>query len=91
LNPDGRLDKPVRILASDDAALTVIAGLLQRGRAEVIHAALAEYILSHREELGSLFDETKAAIAADDLDALTKRAAAGLESQIDALVADLPM
>lgn len=82
--------KPVRIFDSDDAALTMIAGLLRRNRAEIVHAALAEYIANHREELAALFKESQRAIAKGDLEALAKVSAEGLEAEIDALVADLP-
>jgi predicted transcriptional regulator len=82
--------KPVRIFESDDAALSVLAGVLRRGRSEVLHAAIAEYLANHREELAGLFAATQRAVAAGDVDALARASAAALEHEIDSLVAGLP-
>lgn len=82
--------KPIRIFEADDNALTLVAGVLRRGRAEIVHAALVEYIANHREELAALFEETQRAIAAGDIEAIAKASAEALESEIDRLVAELP-
>lgn len=86
----GTKTKPIRIFESDDSALTLVAGMLRRGRAEIVHAALAEYIANHRKELAALFEETQRAIATGDIEAVTKASADALESEIDRLVAELP-
>jgi hypothetical protein len=80
--------KPVRIFASDHAPLRLLAELEQRSPQEVFHAALAEYLESHRDELATVFADTQRAIASGDLDALTAQLAASSEAQADALMAD---
>lgn len=82
--------KPVRIFESDDNVLTMLAGMQQRGRSEVIHAALAEYVANHRGELSALFADTQRAIASGDIEAIARVAAASLDRTVDALVDDLP-
>ncbi len=82
--------KPVRLLESDDAILTLLAGALQRSRTEVAHAAIGEYVRSHSAELSSLFAAAQKAIAAGDVDALVAVAAPALDRELDALVAGLP-
>lgn len=82
--------KPVRIFESDHAPLRLLAELEQRSQQEVFHAALAEYLVSHRNELAAVFADTQRAIAAGDLDGLTAQLAASAEAQADALMATLP-
>jgi hypothetical protein len=82
--------KPVRIFAEDDNALEELTRLLRRSRAEVVHAALAEYVAHHREELARLYDQTQKAIAAGDLGALARASAAARASEVDAIMADMP-
>jgi hypothetical protein len=82
--------KPVRIFESDHAPLRLLAELEQRSPQEVFHAALAEYLVSHRDELATVFGDTQRAIASGDLDALTAQLAASSEAQADALMATLP-
>jgi hypothetical protein len=82
--------KPVRIFESDHAPLRLLAELERRSPQEVFHAALAEYLESHRDELAAVFTETQRAIAAGDLDVLTAQLAASAEAQADALMATLP-
>jgi hypothetical protein len=82
--------KPVRIFAEDDNALEELTRLLRRNRAEVVHEALAEYLAHHREELSRLYDQTQKAIAAGDLGALARASAAARESEVDAIMADMP-
>jgi hypothetical protein len=79
----------MRIFESDHAPLRLLAELERRSPQEVFHAALAEYLESHRDDLAAVFTETQRAIAAGDLDALTELAASA-EAQADALMATLP-
>jgi hypothetical protein len=82
--------KPIRILESDHAPLRLLAELERRSLQEVFHAALAEYLVAHRDELAAVFADTQRAIASGDLDALTAQLAASDEAQADALMATLP-
>jgi hypothetical protein len=82
--------KPVRIFESDHGPLRLLAELERRSPQEVFHAALAEYLVSHRDELAATFADTQRAIAAGDLDALTAQLAASADAQADALMATLP-
>jgi phospholipid N-methyltransferase len=82
--------KPVRIFAEDDNALEELTRLLRRNRAEVVHEALVEYLVHHREELSQLYDQTQKAIASGDLGALARASAAARESEVDAIMADMP-
>ncbi len=82
--------KPVRIFANDDAALAQLAALLNRNRAELVHEALAEYLVNHREELTRLYNETQSALAAGDLDRLARASASAREAEVDALMSDIP-
>lgn len=82
--------KPVRIFETDHAPLRLLAELEQRSPQEVFHAALAEYLESHREQLAAVFTEAQRAIAAGDLEALTAQLTASAEAQADALMATLP-
>jgi len=82
--------KPVRIFEADHAPLRLLAELERRSPQDVFHAALAEYLESHRHELVAVFTETQRAIASGDLDALTAQLAASAESQADALMTTLP-
>lgn len=82
--------KPVRIFANDDQSLGLVAGILNRSRADVFHSAWIEFLRTHREELASVFRETQEQIAHGDLDHLTRTAASALDAQIDDIVAGLP-
>ena len=82
--------KPVRIFETDHAPLRLLAELEQRSPQEVFHAALAEYLQSHRDELATAFADTQRAIASGDLDTLTAQLASSAEAQADALMATLP-
>lgn len=82
--------KPVRIFENDHAPLRLLAELERRSPQEVFHAALAEYLVAHRDELTAAFADTQRAIASGDLDALTAQLAASAEAQADALMATLP-
>ena len=82
--------KPIRIFESDHAPLRLLAEFERRSPQEVFHAALAEYLRSHRDELAAAFGDAQRAIASGDLDALTAQLAASAEAQVDALMATLP-
>jgi len=82
--------KPVRIFESDHAPLRLLAELERRSPQEVFHAALAEYLESHRDEMATVFADTQRAIASGDLDGLKAQLAGAAEAQADALMATLP-
>jgi hypothetical protein len=82
--------KPLRIFETDHAPLRLLAELEHRSPQEVFHAALAQYLETHRDELAVVFSDTQRAIASGDLDALTAQLAASAEAQTDALMASLP-
>jgi hypothetical protein len=66
--------RSVRISEDDDNVLTVLGGLQQIDRAEIIHAALGEYLNKHREELIARLAETERALASGDIDAFARAA-----------------
>ncbi|MEK6274665.1 MAG: hypothetical protein AABM30_04935 [Actinomycetota bacterium] len=82
--------KPVRIFETDHAPLRLLAELQQRSPQEVFHAALAEYLVAHRDQLSTVFSETQRAVASGDLEALTAQLSASAEAQADELLATLP-
>ena len=86
----GTRTKAVRIFASDDHSLNLVAGLLNRSRADVFHAAWTEFLNAHRQELAQVFQETQEALASGDIDRLSEASASALEAQIDRLAANLP-
>jgi len=81
--------KPVRILDADHGALRLLADLEGRSPALVIHSALAEYLERHREDIGTMFAEAQAAIAAGDLNELARQLEHSAERHVDELVAQL--
>ena len=82
--------KPVRIFADDDNALDVLTQLRRQSRAEVIHEALAEYLVNHREELSRLYTETQQALASGDIDRLVRASTAARDAEVDAIMATIP-
>ncbi len=82
--------KAVRLLESDDAVLGLLAAALRRSRNDVVHEALSEYLLNHRDEFSQFISETQKALAAADIDALARLAAPSMEREVDELVAGLP-
>lgn len=82
--------KPVRIFADDDSALEALAQLRRQSRAEVIHEALSEYLIAHREELSRLYAETQRALAAGDLDQLAQASQGARQAAVDAIMATIP-
>jgi len=82
--------KPVRIFANDDNALKMLAQLRRQSRAEVIHDALNEYLVAHRDELSRLYVETQRALAEGDLDQLAQASAGARRAEVDAIMATIP-
>lgn len=82
--------KPVRIFAHDDTALAVLAQLRRQSRAEVIHEALAEYLVNHRAELSRLYTETQQALAAGDIDRLVRASTTARDAEVDTIMASIP-
>jgi hypothetical protein len=79
--------KPVRIFEKDAGALRLIAGVEGRQPAQVVHAALAEYMEHHRDELSDVFTKAQAAFAAGDVNALARAMSFSSEQHVDELVA----
>lgn len=73
--------KPLRIFETDHAPLRLLAELGHISTADVVHKALAEYMVNHKQELAVVFRDTQRAIAAGDLDGLTVMFQAGARAQ----------
>ncbi len=67
----GTSTKPVRIYESDHAPLRLLAATEGRSQADVVHAALHEYMQRHRTRLAQTFEQAQAAVAQGDLTGLT--------------------
>jgi hypothetical protein len=80
--------KPVRIYEADLGPLRLAALAENRSVADVVHSALAEYFDHHREQLVALYDETRAAIAAGDVERLAAGLMRGSQERVDAMLAD---
>jgi hypothetical protein len=77
--------KPMRIFASDHDPIRLLADLSRQMPADVVHTALREYMVNHREELAALHAETQAFIESGDIDGLTaalRKDARGLAEQM---------
>jgi flagellar biosynthesis/type III secretory pathway protein FliH len=81
--------KPVRIFDGDRGPLRLLAELEKRSPAAVVHAALAEYFLTHRDELAATFTQAQEMIAAGNLEGLAQALAAGSDMQFKAMLADI--
>jgi len=57
-----------------------------RSVADVFHSALAEYFEQHRERLTAIYDDTRAALAAGDLDRLTAGFREGQQQRVDEMM-----
>jgi hypothetical protein len=79
--------KPVRIFEADHGALRLIAEVERRGPADVIHAALAEYMSTHRNDLSGVFARAQAAFQSGDIAALADVLSSSNERTADDLVA----
>lgn len=62
--------KTLRIYEDDHAPLRLIAEVEGRGPADVVHSALEEYLLAHRDALADAFARAQRAIAAGDIEGL---------------------
>ena len=62
--------KPMRILASDHEPIRLLADLRREAPADVVHTAVREYMVNHREELATLHAETRHFIETGDIDGL---------------------
>jgi hypothetical protein len=82
--------KPQRVFEEDHATLRFLANLKSRSTPEFVHELLEEYLAKHGPELAAAFSETQAAIAAGDLDALTRMFAASAQAQADEMLKNLP-
>jgi hypothetical protein len=67
--------KPVRMYEADHGPLRLIAEVEGRSSADVLHAALEEYLANHGEALAAVFEDAQRAIAQGDLTALGALAA----------------
>lgn len=67
----------------------MVASLEGRQPAQVVHAALGEYLENHRAQLVEVFSQAQKAIASGDLDALTQLLAASATTHADVLAADI--
>jgi non-homologous end joining protein Ku len=79
--------KPVRIFEADHSALRLIAGIEGRAPADVVHAALAEYLQAHRTELMNVFARAQKAFEVGDVDDLAAMLSASVDRRADELVA----
>ncbi len=82
--------KPFRIFESDTNAIGQLAAARACSGAELVHAALQEYLVNHRTEFEAAFTATQEALASGDLARLGEVAARARQAQVDALMADLP-
>jgi len=82
--------KPYRIFATDTAALAQLAAARHCSGAELVHEALQEYLVNHRDELLTAFTAAQEALAAGDLERLGAITAAGRPAEVDAILAELP-
>jgi hypothetical protein len=79
--------KPVRIFEADHGALRLIAEVERRGPADVIHAALAEYMSTHRDDLSNVFARAQVAFQSGDIAALADVLSSGNDRTADDLAA----
>lgn len=63
--------------------MKLLASIEQRSPADVLHAALADYVGKHKGELSKAFSDTQKAIAKGDLESLTSILSASVEDQAD--------
>ncbi len=82
--------KPLRIFEADHAPIRSIAGARGMLAAELVHTAVEEYVINHRDELARIYAETQAALAAGDLGGLARSMAAAAADQVDEMMADRP-
>jgi hypothetical protein len=63
--------KTIRIYEQDVQPLRLIAEVEGCAAADIMHAAITEYVANHRDELASAFGQAQQAVRAGDLEALT--------------------
>jgi hypothetical protein len=78
--------KPVRIFEADAGALRLIAGLEGRNAAQVVHAALAEYMNHHRDRLADVISSAQRAFATGDTTSLAQAMSLSAQQRVDELV-----
>ena len=78
--------KALRIYEDDHAPLRLIAEAEGRSPADVIHAALQEYLLAHRDALAAVFSQAQQAVASGDIDALATVASGASRRRAQAVV-----
>jgi hypothetical protein len=71
--------RPMRILVDDVEPIRLLAGLRHSEPAQIVHEALTEYLVKHREDLSRLHAETHDFIARGDIEGL----AAAMRSDAD--------
>ena len=81
--------KPIRVFVDDEAPLTLVAHFEGRSKAEILHAALVEYIQNHRDQLSSVFQQAQQAVASGDVDALARLLSADAETRADLLADEI--
>ena len=62
--------KPMRIFATDHEPIRLLADLQREAPADVVHTALREYMVNHRDELAAIHAETRHFIETGDIDGL---------------------
>jgi hypothetical protein len=62
--------KPMRIFVADYDPIRLLADLRREAPADVVHTALREYMVNHRDELAALHAETRRFIETGDIDGL---------------------
>lgn len=62
--------KPMRVLADDIEPIRLLAHLRRSTPAEIVHAALTEYLVEHRADLARLHAETQGFIELGDIEGL---------------------
>lgn len=77
----------MRILEKDAGALRLLADIEGRSLAQVFHSALTAYFEHHRDEIAAIFEEAQAAVAAGDLEGLTRQFTRSADSQAEELAA----
>lgn len=79
--------KPMRIFVADHDPIRFVADLRRAAPADVVHAALREYMVTHRDELAAIHAETRRFIETGDIDGLAaalREDAGGLAKQMAA-------
>ncbi len=77
--------KPMRIFAADHDPIRLLADLRREMPADVVHTALREYMVNHRDELAAIHAETRHFIETGNIDGLAaalRHDAAGLAEQM---------